>query len=383
VLPSGSTYQYAFVQQGPFSHVNSHLSRELAPLLGNPFVVDVADHRRLGPGVLLNGPPDNLAALLRERGVGAVLHPLQCLRERTITERMFSWRSDRARSALTHGIWQFILQTQTMFDASMDGVPFFVYTDHTVLANARYPGGYPTPAWSAGWVVKERAAYRRADHIFVASEFTRSSLIEDYDCHPARISVVGSAPNVLPSVEGLERLEPRASGVPTILFVGIDWQRKGGPVLLKALRQLRTTHPDVVLRVVGCNPRVSQPGVQIVGRLPRAGVLEELRKADIFCMPSWVEPAAVVYLEAAACGLPVVATRVGATPERVLDGQTGYLCPPGDSECLAQRLRQLLDHPEESREMGARGIQAVRELTWPAIAAQISSEIRAMLPPAG
>ena len=78
-----------------------------------------------------------------------------------------------------------------------------------------------------------------------------------------------------------------------------------------------------------------------------------LQAADAFVCPSrWAEAAGLVNLEAQACGLPVLASRIGGIPEYVADGRTGVLFPPGDAEGLAAAVRRLLDHPHRFRDMG-------------------------------
>jgi glycosyltransferase involved in cell wall biosynthesis len=80
-----------------------------------------------------------------------------------------------------------------------------------------------------------------------------------------------------------------------------------------------------------------------------------LAHADIFVLPSRWEGVSMALLEAMACGLPVVATAVGGTPEVVLEGQTGLLAPPGDSDALAQALAALLRDPSRRHTLGAAG----------------------------
>ncbi len=80
-----------------------------------------------------------------------------------------------------------------------------------------------------------------------------------------------------------------------------------------------------------------------------------MQAADCFVCPSrWAEAAGLVNLEAQACGLPVVAVRIGGIPEYVAEGRTGLLFPPEDPVGLARSVRQLLDCPEECRAMGRR-----------------------------
>ena len=90
-------------------------------------------------------------------------------------------------------------------------------------------------------------------------------------------------------------------------------------------------------------------------------VLPFLQAADIFVLPSIQEGLSLSALEAMALGKPVVACRVGGTPEVVVDGQTGVLVSPGRPEELAGALEGLLEDPDRARAMGAAGRRRVRD----------------------
>jgi len=140
------------------------------------------------------------------------------------------------------------------------------------------------------------------------------------------------------SAEATERIDSARFRAKNILFVGIDWKRKGGPVLLEAFRRVRHAHPEATLTIVGRSPEVTQPGVEVVGRLPLIEVARYYRSASIFCLPTLNEPFGLVLLEAFSYGLPIVATRIGAIPEIVEDGESGYLVGPQNTDELADRL---------------------------------------------
>ena len=140
-----------------------------------------------------------------------------------------------------------------------------------------------------------------------------------------------------------------------ILFVGVDWERKGGPVLLEAFRRVRRTHPTAELIIVGCSPEVSLAGCRVVGRVPLEDVANFYRSASVFCLPTTVEPFGFVFLEAFSHGLPIVATNIGAIPDFVQNGRSGYLVDSNDVEQLANRLGELLGDPDRCATFGARG----------------------------
>lgn len=145
---------------------------------------------------------------------------------------------------------------------------------------------------------------------------------------------------------------------------------------MDALREVRQIHPHVSLDVVGCHPQLGEPWVRVHGRVRSEQVAGFFREADVFCLPSLAEPSASVLVEAAGFGLPVVATRVGGSPERVMDGRTGLLVGAGDVRALAGAIGRLVGDPTTAAVMGTAGRELVlREFTWTATARRIMDRI--------
>ncbi len=172
-------------------------------------------------------------------------------------------------------------------------------------------------------------------------------------------------------LEAEERLPPRAAGRLRVLFVGVYGEQKGVLDLLSALATARAGGVDATLRVVG-KPQYARDDVLVRGRIAElglgdavafAGVLaadevrDEYERADVLCLPSRREGLPMVVLEAMACGLPVLATRVGAVPDVVADGETGVLVDAGDVRGLERALHRLAADPDARARMGeaARG----------------------------
>ena len=150
---------------------------------------------------------------------------------------MFRWMSRRARDWALANDFDWTIQIQSLFDARAPGTPHFVYTDHTHLANLDYPDFDPRALRCSGWLALERALYREARGVFTRSAHVTASLVDRYGCDPARVVCVGAGANArIPSLP----VERSAEGQ-DILFVGVDWERKGGPDLLAAFERLRRT----------------------------------------------------------------------------------------------------------------------------------------------
>jgi glycosyltransferase involved in cell wall biosynthesis len=239
--------------------------------------------------------------------------------------------------------------------------PYFIYTDLAIRSNLYYPGGEKHVNLWEECLPFEETNLKNAAMIFTMSDHVSRSLVEHYEIPEARILRVNGGCNVPPT----ESNDPARYERQNILFIGLDWERKGGPELLAAFRLVKKRYPQATLKIVGASPRVSEPGVEIVGKVPQARAADYLSQATIFCMPSLREPFGIAYLEAMRAGLPVIALNLGAVPDFVLDGKTGYKVEPNDIKTLADRIEELIADPEKCRRMGLAGRELVQsEYTW-------------------
>jgi glycosyltransferase involved in cell wall biosynthesis len=144
------------------------------------------------------------------------------------------------------------------------------------------------------------------------------------------------------------------------------YPRKRLSDLLRAAQILRARVPGIQIRVVGRGPEWEAicrlhaelglgDAVALLGDLSREQLAEEYVNASAFCLPSVQEGFGIVFLEAMAAELPVVACRIAAVPEVVLDGTTGVLVPPRDPGALAEALEALVREPERARRLGQEG----------------------------
>jgi glycosyltransferase involved in cell wall biosynthesis len=352
---------FAYIKMGEFSHINQQVFAQLQARFPHlePTVIDMREldvvRKRDIPGLVLS--------------TASEFGPAACLSASKLRWHMHktSYMFRRTRAALLermHGThFVFTFQTQAMFDASLPDIPHFIYTDHTHLENRKYPVPEAATPLSLTWAEMEKGAYRNARLVFTMSRNISRSLISEYGCSAQRVKCVYAGSNVSAGMSG--NIDNSRFSAKNILFVGVEWERKGGPVLLEAFRILRRTHPDARLTVVGCSPQISEAGVHIVGRIPLAEVPEYYRAASVFCLPTLNEPFGLVFLEAAAFGLPVVATRIGAIPEIVMNGKTGYIVEPQNVPELAARLNDLLRDPLRAEQFGTHGREWVsRRYSW-------------------
>jgi glycosyltransferase involved in cell wall biosynthesis len=276
----------------------------------------------------------------------------------------------------------FSFQMQSLYDTSVPGVPHFIYTDHTHLSNLRYPDFDRSSLRSAAWLALERTAYENAAAVFTRSTDVAEDLTRFYNIPPGKVECVYAGSNVDVSHGG----PPDNAGYSNqrILFVGVDWKRKGGPELLDAFKDVLRRYPNAHLTIAGADVRVDLPNCTVLGRVSAQQLARHYAESSIFCLPTRHEPFGIAFIEAMMHRLPVVATRVGAIPDMVDDGVNGYLVSPEDPQALAQALGKLLADPAHCQAMGGRSYQKAADLyTWPRTGQRIRARITRILAETG
>lgn len=179
-----------------------------------------------------------------------------------------------------------------------------------------------------------------------------------------------------------------APGEPwTLLFLGVNWEDKGGPVAYAALQELKQRGHRVRLVVAGCEPPAScdDPGLQREGFLnkndpaQRKRLEELLRSADALVLPTRFEAYGIVCCEAAAYGLPVFATRTGGIPTIVQHDMTGLLMDPdADGVAYADAIASVLGDPVRWSAMRvAARLRYLSVLNWDAFVAALLRAVEA------
>ncbi len=187
-----------------------------------------------------------------------------------------------------------------------------------------------------------------------------------------------------------------------LLSVGRLVRVKGFDLVIRALPEVLRAVPDAVYVLVGSGPeeeslRAASRELGVEERVVFAGEVpyEELSRpggafynaCDLFVMPSRedresgaVEAFGIAFLEAGACGKPVLGTRSGGAGEAVLDGETGLIVEPENPAALARAIVRLLTDRELAARLGASGRErVVRELNWERAASQVEGVLRGVI----
>jgi alpha-maltose-1-phosphate synthase len=218
-------------------------------------------------------------------------------------------------------------------------------------------------------IAHDRRIFLRAAAIVSTSEWAARDLVQDDPRCAGKLQVMPYPVRPLCDADWLAGRSSDRSGPVRVLFMGGDFPRKGGAELLDVWRAERFAEGATLDLVTDWPLEESElpPGVTLRRAIaPHSPAWTQLwRHADLFAMPTRHEAFGMVFQEAAAAGLPVVATSINAVPEIVIDGVTGMLVPPHDTAALARALRTLLADSELRRRLGAAGFERARTIYAP------------------
>jgi glycosyltransferase involved in cell wall biosynthesis len=224
-----------------------------------------------------------------------------------------------------------------------------------------------------------RFSLRSASHLVAVSEALRRDLLT-FTAGQVRVTRIHNGVD-MESFQA-DRIEPAGR---RILWVGRMTEEKGTEYLIRAMKRITAAYPDARLQLVGDGPlRKNLEGlvvdlglsgaISFAGQKSHSEIAAVYSASDIVVLPSLSEGLPMALLEAMASGRPVVATRVGGIPELVDPGRNGYLVAPGSADEIADKLLELLGHPELAAEMGAASRALVESShSWDAISSRIVS----------
>ena len=180
---------------------------------------------------------------------------------------------------------------------------------------------------------QERIAVSKATKLVYSSEWAAQSAIEDYQADATKIEIIPLGANLDDPPLAEQALSRKLASPCQLLFVGKDWQRKGGTIVFETLTALLERGVEAELVVVGTVPPVKHEKLTVIPYLnknvpqQRQKLNELFLKSHFFVFPTRAECSPIVICEANAFGLPVLTTDVGGIPTIVKSGENGYMLP--------------------------------------------------------
>jgi glycosyltransferase involved in cell wall biosynthesis len=234
------------------------------------------------------------------------------------------------------------------------------FEDQTVAQSRFAPGSAKDR-----WIRRQTSIYRNARHCLTSTPWVKASIVNDYGVDQAKVTPVGLGANIVC------RPTPKDWDKPKLLWVGVDWNRKGGDLLLKAF--VNAGIPGASLDIVGRHPRIDAPGVRAHGEIRDENRLRDFFEgATLFVLPSLFDASPIVFLEAASAGTPCIGTDTGGTRYSV--GQAGEVVSPNDANALTEMLRKMTV-PVVASTYSSRALKHAAAHTWEAVAERVLAAI--------
>ena len=194
----------------------------------------------------------------------------------------------------------------------------------------------------------DRRAFEKATHCMLASDWCRQSAIKDYGLSESKITVAPFGANLdhIPRIEEIDFKRNQCN----LLFLGVEWKRKGGNLALQTFRVLKQKRIEPTLHIVGCTPpeMISEKGITVIPYLDkhkprdREQLHQLFLNTDFLLLPTRAEAAGLVFCEASAYGVPSISTRTGGVPTYVEDHVNGLLLPhEADGYAYADAILKL------------------------------------------
>ena len=235
--------------------------------------------------------------------------------------------------------------------------------------------GGSLPEFAARWPAAVRGLLSKAHTVTVPSEYLRREM-ERY--RPDLLLL----PNALSIGAYPFRKRDRARS--QLVWLRAFHETYNPSLAPRVLAILARSHPDIELTMIGpdrgdgsldrARTEARELGVEdrvhFVNQVPKAEVGEHLARADVFINTTNVDNAPVSVLEAMACGLCVVSTRVGGIPDLVRDGEEALLVPPDDAEAMAAAVRRVLSEPALAEQLSTRGRARAQKADWSVVLPQ-------------
>lgn len=222
--------------------------------------------------------------------------------------------------------------------------------------------------------VDQQRIFKNSEGIFTMSQWLADNLVNHSDFPKGMVHPVGGGINL--DINNIKKV-PKTNN--KILFVGRDFIRKGGDLVVDAFKLLRREYlPEAELYIAGPkdNQFENEEGIVFLGDLKPDQLSDYFNKCDIFCMPSRFEAYGLVFIEALVYGLPCIARNDFAMKEFIADGENGYLIDKDDPNILAKKMKDLLQNEKIKEHVLSRRDYYIKEYSWDSVADRILKVIQ-------
>lgn len=217
----------------------------------------------------------------------------------------------------------------------------------------------------------QKEVYDNCKGVFTMSHWLKDYLIKHTGLPAEKVHYIGAGINL-----DINRITNEKRYGNKILFVGRDFYRKGGDLVVKAFQNLQSEMPEAELYVAGPKTKPKEidenaQGIFFLGDISYEDLSRYFNKCDIFCMPSRFEPFGLVYIEALVYGMPCIVNNAFAMKEVIKDGFNGYLISNDDVNDLTKKMKCLLGNEDIKRNILNNRENYIKEYSWDTVAQRV------------
>jgi glycosyltransferase involved in cell wall biosynthesis len=269
-----------------------------------------------------------------------------------------------------------IYESDATFHALLDYYPWFTGLSKSAIRNGE---------------TLEKISLDKAAAVVLTADWAKDSAIRDYGIAPEKITVLPSPPNCDHIPDRSTVLREKRHDVCNLLFIGVDWHRKGGDIAVAVTEELNRQGVPARLHLCGCrlpSTYTGHPHLEVIGFLDKNAPGDMRRwerlflDAHFFILPTRAECMGISFSEAAGFGLPLIATDTGGVSTVVKNGRNGYLFAPDETEAsIAMKIKYLWDNPEIYRAMSTESRRFFdEEISEDAWISTVNRLIKALIP---
>ena len=274
-----------------------------------------------------------------------------------------------------------------IFSATVDPIaylecdrPMAFWADATFAGIANFYPQYSNlhPDVVEDWHRMERSALERSQLAIYSSDWAAKSAIEFYQADPDKVKVVPFGANIsseLNFAQVKDAIEARPANVCKLLFIGVEWLRKGGDVAYAVAKQLNKSGLETELTVVGCQPEIEEAIPEYVKPLGfikkstpegKERLNQLILESHFLILPSIADCTPMVFPEANSLGVPCLSTKVGGIPSVIHDDENGKLfAPDADVSEYCNYIKDLFSNYPRYKELAYASFNAYQSrLNW-------------------
>ena len=231
-------------------------------------------------------------------------------------------------------------------------------------------------------------AHRRADLAIYSSQWAADIAVREYGADPERVKIVDFGPNIAVTWDRQYVIDQRGSRLQTpyrLVWIGVDWQRKGGDIAVAVAAELHAAGVPIELLIAGVDPPRSVaalPYVNALGFVSKPAIMRLLDSATFLLLPSRADLSPIVFNEASSLGVPVISRTIGGIPAIIHDGRNGKLFEPTAAPReIADYIRATVADSEAYRDLALNAFAEYEtRLNWDVAARRVVDLLAPLTP---